>query len=205
MVARSSACTFSVCLSACLSISLSLSLNGGSKGTGTMDVELKVPSAEYLKRSCAPSQSNLGQTRIQMRVLRARKSKKGSDSRTDTERAACAELGKARKVLTADQTQKSSVRRIRSFRVRSRDARRTERVNESGGVGRTACAGTNRGCAQNAYNNVSPPPPTPHHPHPSIPTPHPTPTPNLTHPPHRAGYSSSWVGLRLFPDLAFDV
>ena len=91
MVARSSACTFSVCLSACLSISLSL--NGGSKGTGTMDVELKVPSAEYLKRSCAASQSNLDQTRIQMRVLRARTSKKGTESRIDTESAACAELG----------------------------------------------------------------------------------------------------------------
>ena len=58
-----------------------------------MDVELKVPSAEYLKRSCAPSQSNLDQTRIQMRVLRAGKSKKGTDSRIDTESAACEELG----------------------------------------------------------------------------------------------------------------
>ena len=71
-----------------------------------MDAELKVPSAEYLTRSCAPSPSILGQIRIQMRVLRARKSKKGTDSRTDTGTAAWAELGKARKVLTAEQRQK---------------------------------------------------------------------------------------------------
>ena len=39
-------------------------------------------------------------------VRRITKSKKGTDSRRDTERTAWVELGKARKVLTAQQTQK---------------------------------------------------------------------------------------------------
>ena len=68
-------------------------------------------------------------------VRRIRKSKKGTDSRTDT--------------------RKCSVRRISNFLVRSRDARRIERGSDSCGVGRTAYAGTNRGHAQNANNRAS--------------------------------------------------